>query len=329
MSSALALSPGLETRWTVISGAMKGTVRVMNSAQFTIGRSPECEFVVVNDPKVSRKHVTIVCMPGECEVICLNEKNPVLINGNEVNKGRLREGDTLTLGETELQFNMGGPAHLEVPLMSVPHAPPHGYPPMPYGLPPPAAAPSRPRGTAKRPGQNNSKRFLIYGIVALLIYWLFSSETKKKEAQKLRTEQDIQAEIEAAYKLKEAGEAANTKRLDGSVNARQAQENYVRGFRDYRDGQYERALISFQACLALNPEHTLCNRYLRLSQRKFNEVIQYHMVLGRKYRDQNQFKSCRAAFRNVMVMVKDANSQTYKEAKANYEACNTFVEGRF
>ena len=117
--------------------------------------------------------------------------------------------------------------------------------------------------------------------------------------------------------------------MDGSVNARQAQENYVRGFRDYNGGQYERALISFQACLALNPEHTLCNRYLRLSQRKFNEVVQYHMVLGRSYRDQSQFKACRAAFRNVMVMVKDASSTTYKEAKANYEACNSFVEGRF
>ena len=93
--------------------------------------------------------------------------------------------------------------------------------------------------------------------------------------------------------------------------------------------QFERALEAFQACLALDPNHVLCNRYMRLSQRKFNEMIQYYVLLGRKYRDQNQFASCRSAFRNVMVMVKDANNETYKLAKANYEACNAFVEGRF
>jgi hypothetical protein len=321
----------METRWTVMNGAMKGSVRVMSAAQFTIGRSPECEFVIVNDPKVSRKHVSIVCMNGGCEVICLNEKNPAYINGNEINKGRLNEGDTLTLGDTELQLNFGGPVQLEVPMMAaVPQAMPPGYNPYaaPVGY---QAPPARPRGQARRQApKGNSKRFLIYGVVALVLYLILSDNgLKKKEAKKMRTEADIQADIEASVKLKEAGEAQATKKDDGTVNARQAQENYVRGFRDYRDGQFERALISFQACLALNPEHTLCNRYLRLSQRRFNQVIQNQMVLGRQYRDQNQFKACRAAFRNVMVMVKDASSQTYKEAKANYEACNTFVEGRF
>lgn len=331
MSSALALKYGSETRWTVLNGASKGSVRVMSAAQFTIGRSPECEFVIVNDPKVSRKHVTITCMNGSCEVVCLNEKNPALINGNEVSQGRLSEGDTLTLGDTELQLNFGGPARLEVPMMAPPQSMPAGYG-NPYGGAPANYHPpqGRPRGQAKKvSAKGNPKRFVIYGVVALLLYLLLSGETKKKEAKKMRTEADIQADIEASNKLKEAGEALATKKDDGSVNSRQAQENYVRGFRDYRDGQFDRALVSFQACLALNPEHVLCNRYLRLSQRRFNQMIQNQMVAGRQYRDQNQFKACRAAFRNVMTMVKDASSQTYKEAKANYEACNSFVEGRF
>lgn len=327
MSSALAHRPGLETRWTVISGAMKGTVRTMSAQQFNVGRSPECEFVIVNDPKVSRKHATIVCMNDGCEVICLNEKNPVFINGNEVNKGRLNAGDVLTLGDTELQFSLGGPVQLEVPMMA-PQAMPQYMPQHYQNAPHPGQ--QRPRGQARKvSSQGNSKRYIIYGVVALLLYFVFSGDPKKKKAIKIRTEQDIQADIVADQKMKEAGEALATKKDDGTVNSRQAQENYVRGFRDYRDGQFERALISFQACLALNPEHILCNRYLRLAQRRFNQVIQSQMVQGRQYRDQNQYKACRAAFKNVMVMVKDASSQTYKEAKASYEACNSFVEGRF
>src|SRR3712207_7336416 len=43
--------------------------------------------------------------------------------------------------------------------------------------------------------------------------------------------------------------------------------------------------------LALNPDHVLCNRYHRLAQRKFNEVIQVHVVLGRKYRRSEEHTS--------------------------------------
>jgi hypothetical protein len=171
---------------------------------------------------------------------------------------------------------------------------------------------------------------VIYAILGIVVLLLFTGNSKKKkDALAMRTEQQIQADIEAANKLEAAAQTSAQKKLDDSVTAKQAQENFVRGFRDYRAGQFERSLDSFQACLALNPNHTLCNRYIRLAQRRFNEIVQYDMVLGRKYRDQNQFNPCRAAFRNVMVMVKDANSLIYKEAKANYDACNALAEGRY
>jgi len=324
MSSAVALSPGLETRWTIVSGGMKGAVRVMTQSQFTIGRNPECEFIIANDPKCSRRQAGVRVTSRGCEVTSLNDKNPIMVNGREVEHALLNEGDVLTLGETEVQFSMAAAQY--------PAAAPHMAAPaqtqLAYASPQPMSPSPRGR-TPRTPKKSNSKRFIIYGVVGLLLYWVFGTEVKKKEELGLRTEQQMNADIESATKIKEARESENAKRLNPSIMARQAQENYVRGFRDYRKGQYERSMTSFQACLALDPSHVLCNRYMRLSQRKFNEMIQYYVLLGRKYRDQNQFQSCRAAFRNVMVMVKDANNETYKLAKANYEACNAFIEGRF
>lgn len=329
MSSALAIAQASESKWTVVSGPMKGSVRLMNLQRFTVGRSAECEFVIVNDPKCSRKHAAIACSPEGCEVISLNDSNPVLVNGREAERARLNDGDVVTFGETEIMYNStsthsgGAYPEEEVQLAVVP---PDGFaapqPAMSYRPTP------RPRPRSKKPAGNPGK-LIAYVVAGLILFWLFTPSNSKKKAQALRTEQQIQLDIETANKLKEASDMAAMKRLDNSVTGRQAQENYVRGFRDYKKGQYERALISFQACLALNPEHVLCNRYMRLTQRRFNEMIQYEIVLGRKYRDQNQFQACRAAFRNVMFMVKDANSAAFKEAKANYEACNSLVEGRF
>lgn len=313
MSHALAVQHAAETKWTVVKGPMKGVVKLMSQAQFYIGRSTECEFVIVNDPKCSRKHAMINATPQGCEVISQSEANLVLVNGKEVQRQILKNGDVVTLGETDLQFNATARPNLAVARNENAYTVRAGQPPR------------RPK-TKK----SSSTRLVIYAALAIFAMWIFTSPSKsRKKTIDLRTEQQIQADIEAATKLKEVADAASVKRMDTSMNGRQAQENYVRGFRDYKKGQYERSLISFQACLALNPEHVLCNRYIRLAQRRFDELIQVQMVLGRKYRDQNQYKACRASFRNVMVMVKDANNPAFKEAKANYDACDAFVEGRF
>jgi hypothetical protein len=325
MSSALAVSQASESKWTVVSGPMKGSVRLMNTQRFTVGRSPECEFVVINDPKCSRQHATIVCTSDGCEVISMNDKNLVLVNGRAQERAVLHDGDVVTFGETEIQYNSTSmPTGFENARLNL--VPAGGAAPAYPGSPMPRSRSSR-RGQARSGG--NPMRIVIYGVVGLFLLLIILPSVSKKKPTPLRNEQQIQADLEAANKIKESSEVALQKRWNDSMTSRQAQENYVRGFRDYQKGQYEHAIISFQACLALNPAHALCNRYFRLSQRKFNELIQYEVVLGRKYRDQNQFSACRAAFRNVMFMVKDANSPTYKEARANYEACNASVEGRF
>lgn len=314
---AVQVSSTAETKWTVLNGAMKGSVRMMNLSQFTIGRSSDCEFVITNDPKCSRRHALVMTDGVQCFIQSLNENNPISVNSQEAEKARLVDGDVVTIGETQIQFNV-----TSFPAVQAPHPS--------YAQVAPRSSPPRTGRSSSRKAQGSgNKRLLIYGGLALVVAWVFLDSPKKKKELELRTEQQIQADIEAANKLKDISDQQAMKRLDGSLTSQQAQENYVRGFRDYKKGQYERALVSFQACLALNPEHVLCNRYLRLAQRRFNELVQYQIVLGRKYRDQNQYKACRSAFRNVMVMVKDANNASYKEAKANYEACNSLVEGRF
>jgi hypothetical protein len=303
----------------------------MTTAAFTIGRSPENEFVIVNDPKCSRKHAAVQWTSRGCEIAALSEANPVLVNGTEVPRAVLNNGDVIELGSTKIQFNLTTSgeessgytaSHTQIALVE-----PSGMPAArSYAQP----AVPRPRSrSSRRSKKGNPARLAIYFVIGIGVLFFLLPNGKKKTALGLRTEQKIEADIAEANKLNEAGQAMPLKRFDSNETARKAQENYVRGFRDFRKGQYERSLDSFQACLALDPSHSLCTRYLRLAKRKFDELVQYDIILGRNYRDQNQFNACRASFRNVMVMVKDANSPAYKEAKANYDACNTLAEGRY
>ncbi len=314
-----ALPAPTETKWTVIRGAMAGSVRLMSPGNFSIGRSAECEFIIANDPKCSRKHAVVTWTRSGYEVQNLAESNAILVNGKEVSRHLLRDGDLLTVGATELQFNLTTqPNSLNIQLRRL------------------AVAPKSVGAHATHIAKKSSKKPMsplmpVYVVLGLVVLYLLLSDnpTNKKKQLAIRSEQQIQEAIESAEKLRESALLSSSRRSDNTIVQRQAQENYVRGFRDFRKGQFERALDSFNTCLALNPSHLLCTRYKQLSHRKFNELVQLQMVLGRRYRDQNQFKACRAAFRNVMVMLKDASSAAYREAKANYDACYALSEGRF
>src|SRR4051812_24227265 len=98
MSAALVPSPATESRWTIMSGAMKGAVKVLHDPAFTIGRSPESQFVIVNDPKCSRRHATVQWTSRGCEITSQSRENPVAVNGAEVSTAVLKNDDVVTLG---------------------------------------------------------------------------------------------------------------------------------------------------------------------------------------------------------------------------------------
>lgn len=348
MSTAAASAPNnfsSDSKWTTLTGPLKGTSQELTKSMVIIGRSSDCD-VVINDPKCSRKHAKVEVTAEGFVLEVLSESNALKVNGSDVQTTTITDGDVISIGDTDIRFNttntkfrtsssgpkqastIAAPAGWTPQVVSVPVPPPSAAIPYEYGTQITNAA--APKLRRKKPKANYT-RFYIYGGIILVGFWLFSGGPKKgKKEITIRGQEQIDKDIEVARKLQEDAEELRRRRNQNPTNEmRQAQENYVKGFRDFRKGQYERALESFQACLSLAPEHVLCNRYLRLSQRKFNELIQYHMVLGRKYRDQEQYRACRAAFRNVTTMVADPTNPIYKEAKLNFEACNSSVEGSF
>lgn len=321
-SKALSYQHQPEAGWTIISGPLSGSQVRMTAAQFSIGRSHECDISLAHDPKVSRKHARVYWAGDSFHIQSLVKQNPVLIEGKPISESEIHSGTIIQLGDSQLRFDELGN---KIAARGAPHL-------APVSSQQPQVRKVKRASSPKRPVQNGSnvKRMVLYGLVGAFVVWvLFSSEDKVKNPFEIRTEKQIEADIEEAKELQRIAEKVRADRLNPTVSERSAQEHYVKGFRDFRKGQFERSISSFQACLALNPDHPLCNRYLKLSQKKFGELVQYHMVLGRKYRDQNQFRACRSAFRNVMVMVKDPSSSIYKEARINYDACNSSVEGRF
>jgi hypothetical protein len=70
-----------------------------------LGRSRECE-IVLDDPNVSRRHAEVVLDGGSWWLLDLGSTNGVKVNGTRVERAELRPGDRVTLGITDLTFEL-------------------------------------------------------------------------------------------------------------------------------------------------------------------------------------------------------------------------------
>lgn len=104
MSAALKTANQLKVQMTVVKGPHTGQVFRIGKSELTIGRGPENDVVLVNDPLVSRNHARIELVKNEFELSNLSEKNVLLVHGEKVQKSILVNDSTFQLGDSEIKF---------------------------------------------------------------------------------------------------------------------------------------------------------------------------------------------------------------------------------
>jgi hypothetical protein len=83
----------------------EGRRNVLSGERLVVGRSRECD-IVLGDPNVSRKHAEVRRDGEGWAVIDLGSTNGIKLNGRRVDQGTLQPGDRITLGLTELTFEL-------------------------------------------------------------------------------------------------------------------------------------------------------------------------------------------------------------------------------
>lgn len=362
MTAAPALTKTLKIKLTVASGDSAGRSHFFEKPIIAIGRGPENDLVFPNDPKMSRVHVEVRQQSGQVLIRNVSQRNILLVNKERVEEKILNGPATIQIGETLLQVQVEEPEQATKVSLAAQSSTPQSfssqspvassvapairknttsqaYPAStggPGGLGPayasqPPPPPPRKRSVAAARGDGSRLRFyLIVVAVVGLGYWLLSSGTGgRKPEVRLRTEGDVARAIEESAEAVQEIKKEQSQAGQGSLQYRAAQEHYIKGFRDYRQGQYARAMQSFQAALSFYPNHELARKYLFQAQRKFEAQIDLSMAQGRKYHQKQNYRMCQSAFANVMIMVKDSSKPKYKEAKQFYDECSLRVEGKY
>jgi Protein of unknown function (DUF3662)/Inner membrane component of T3SS, cytoplasmic domain len=100
---ARRLDPALDRRQALLVG--EGRRNVLGGNRVVLGRSREAD-IVLADPNVSRRHAELRRDESGWHVVDLGSTNGIKVNGRRVDQSGLSPGDQITIGVTDLTFEL-------------------------------------------------------------------------------------------------------------------------------------------------------------------------------------------------------------------------------
>jgi Protein of unknown function (DUF3662)/FHA domain len=88
----------------VVTLAFDGTRHEVNKRNVVLGRSRDCD-IQLTDANVSRRHAELRQEGASYWIVDLGSTNGMEVNGKRVKRAKLRSGDTVTLGSTNITFD--------------------------------------------------------------------------------------------------------------------------------------------------------------------------------------------------------------------------------
>jgi tetratricopeptide (TPR) repeat protein len=346
----------------VIVGPAKGESKQFIQDLILLGRNPDNDFCLGADHKISRNHVEIHVGLEKVIVRNISERNFMLVSGREVNEAVLKPGEIIFIGESQIQVNFEQPeqkkptikrevlapnqgnqiqktenalveknsqalsavnnVQVTKPTPKKPTAGSYQFSDMKQADLPPAT------NAVKKDNNFNMVPILLIVVVSVSAYsFLFSRDKKKSKSLDLRTN------VTAVQNIQRSSEALETFNKEQApkqtLSYEQAQQQYLKGFRDYRNGNYSRAMEYFAAALAFYPEHDQAKRYYHLAKRKNEEFSQYHFNLGKRYYGIQNYRLCSAHFAIVIRSKRDEKDSIRQEALQYYKECEARQAGRY
>jgi hypothetical protein len=100
-----AVSPAeLEVEQELVTLMVDGTRHEVKQRRVVLGRSRDCD-IQLADANVSRRHAELRQEGASYWIVDLGSTNGMEVNGKRVKRAKLSDGDTFTLGSTDVQFS--------------------------------------------------------------------------------------------------------------------------------------------------------------------------------------------------------------------------------
>lgn len=241
-------APGRHLRLVCLTGRKKGLSYYLGGGRTTLGRGKECG-VTVFDEGASRLHAEIVVVGGKAVLTDLKSASGVVVNDGKVTQRRLEDGDVVVIGRVVYRFhvivNEEGARREEPEDAGEENA--KGGPP---------------------PGERRRGRMM--GILGVALLYLLLWDDGGGE--------DPGGALEDARGGLGAGPVRGPAFASGGGGGDEEQERKLRiymhrGVREYREGNYFRAITEFDMALMVDPNDGRALFYKNRAENRIDETV--------------------------------------------------------
>lgn len=288
--------PGVYHKLVCLTGENKGKAYFLMGRRVVLGRSEHCDITIL-DLKSSREHAEIILVDDVYILTDLGSQNGIIVNDLKVKQHALNPGDKVIVGKTVYKFSK---QEVESKKKKV---------------------------TKKRTSreideddddddeEENPKSpmsKILMAVIVIAVVILFGSEDPKEvEEQKSNVVNAQVNEIDDSFQR-----AISKRKKESKKNKEKLAIYFKRGLREYREGNYFRAISEFENAQQWSPNDALANFYLRKTREKLDEQIESFFSKALRDTDAiNYLKAATSYCAIVRLLNRYQDDTRYKAAK--------------
>ncbi len=307
-------APGKHYRLLCMTGEHKGTSYYLKENRALLGRSEEADVLLV-DVKASREHAELTKFKDTYIVTDLGSQNGIIVNDLKVAQHTLTNGDKLIIGQTVFRFDILEVKDLIAEIKNNP-------------LGKPSKAESEKAEAAVTPKKKPS-RLIMIGVAAVFVIFMMLDDGGKQPATKKEDSDKKVQDITDSYtaqllKKKEVEDKDLQKKLDSIIQ---------RGQREYREGNFFRAIEEFNLALVLNPNNGRAAFYLNKTKQALDHSIEELFLKARRDYDSLRYQSAALTYCSIMrILEAYKDDERFKRAEGqlrNVEKELGMLEGEY
>lgn len=312
---------GLHYRLLCMTGPNKGKVYYIIGKRAVIGRGENADIQIV-DTKISREHAELSFADNGYTITDLGAQNGIIVNDTKVKQKKLNNNEKIVIGQTVFKYNIIDVTQTNEMILA-------------ESTPDSALAKEIKKGVkvkvptksfktdveeAYKPvksdhDQNTSKsKVLIVGVILIaVVFVLFGGDDAPKATrEKSKPNADLEIFNETMGVRVSKDDPDVKKKLDALIHS---------GRREFREGNYFRAMEEFRLALLLSPNNGQASFYLSKAKQRLDDEIKKNFEKGNQEQDSKKYQAAIVSFCGVIQLIKEyPDDDRYKTALTKLSA---------
>lgn len=311
---------GIHHRLVFMTGPNKGKVYYLKGKRVLIGRGDKVDIQIL-DTKISREHAELSFVDNAYVISDLSNQNGIIINDEKVKQQRINDGEKIVIGQTVIKYNFFDIKEEQNEITEYDEN--NKVEEKKSKIKNKAFVKSSANfeeeivdsSTNKTGG---SKLIIMIIFIGAIIFLFMGDDDNSKVVKKSKSNQEaFDIESEAANLKK------STKEEDPEIK-RNFEAHIHSGRREYREGNYFRAMEEFRRADLLIPGSGLAGFLMSRAKQRLDEDVTKNFDAANKDLDAKKYQSAQIAFCAVMQLLqKFPEDVRYKNAEEKIRALET------